>query len=122
MGAIGFVGNNYRAGLSSQETKKLIISELKKNGIKATAREDHYRSFSFSLYFKPEEIMVEDLYDLHHINHYHLYHYESMLTPTAFTKLMLAVRIIDSFNYDNSNSMVDYYDCNFYYRLGIIKK
>ena len=53
------------------------------------------------------------------VNHYHLEHYEGILSGKAIELLKRARRIVDSYNYDNSNAMVDYFDTNFYYDIRI---
>ena len=40
--------------------------------------------------------------------------YADIFTPQFLDKLRLVKSIVDSFNYDNSNSMVDYFDRGFY--------
>lgn len=50
------------------------------------------------------------------LNHYYLDKY-SMYTPEFAAKLHLINRIILSYNYDDSNGMVDYFNTNFYYDI-----
>ena len=50
------------------------------------------------------------------LSQYYLDKY-TMYTPEFAAKLRLINRIILSYNYDDSNSMVDYFDTNFYYDI-----
>lgn len=50
------------------------------------------------------------------LNHYYLDKY-SIYTEAFSAKLRLINQIIKSYNYDDSNSMVDYFDTNFYYSI-----
>lgn len=52
------------------------------------------------------------------INHYHI-DSEDMLTDDGKEIVRVANRVIRAFNYDDSNSMVDYFDTNFYYNLKV---
>lgn len=50
------------------------------------------------------------------LNHFYLEKY-TMYTEAFSTKLRLINQIIKSYNYDDSNSQVDYFDTNFYYTI-----
>ncbi|MBQ5824627.1 MAG: hypothetical protein IIW48_07430 [Clostridia bacterium] len=50
------------------------------------------------------------------LNQYYLSEYK-MFTPEFAAKLQLINRIILSYNYDDSNGMVDYFNTNFYYSI-----
>lgn len=52
------------------------------------------------------------------INHYHI-DKEDMLTDEGKEIVRVANQVIRAFNYDDSNSMVDYFDTNFYYNLKV---
>lgn len=52
------------------------------------------------------------------INHYYIDNIKA-ITPAAREKLHLINRIISAYRYDKSNSMVDYFDTNFYYDIYI---
>lgn len=40
-------------------------------------------------------------------------------TPEFIHKIKLVKRVIDSYRYDDSNAMVDYFDTNFYYNIAV---
>lgn len=52
----------------------------------------------------------------HSVNQYHIDSYTEY-TPEFIAKINAVNAIIRNYNYDNSNSMVDYFDTNFYYDL-----
>ncbi len=52
------------------------------------------------------------------LNQYHIQDYKAF-TKTTLDKLDLLNKIILSYNHDDSNSMVDYFDTNFYYNIDI---
>ena len=52
------------------------------------------------------------------INQYHI-DKEDMLTEDGKKIVEVANQVIKAFNYDDSNSMVDYFDTNFYYSLKV---
>lgn len=52
------------------------------------------------------------------INHYHI-DKEDMLTEDGKEIVRVANQVIKAFNYDDSNSQVDYFDTNFYYNLKV---
>lgn len=54
----------------------------------------------------------------HGINHYHVDKYTEY-TPAFLAKINAVNEIIKNYNYDDSNSMVDYFDTNFYYDLSV---
>lgn len=47
------------------------------------------------------------------INQYHVKKYADVFSEGFLNKLAFVKKIVDSFNYDNSNSMVDYFDRGF---------
>lgn len=57
----------------------------------------------------------------HNINQYHIAKYTEY-TPDFLRKLERVAEIIGNYRYDNSNSMVDYFDTNFYYKLTVVIK
>ena len=52
------------------------------------------------------------------INQYHI-DKEHMLTDDGKKIIEVANQVVRAFNYDDSNSMVDYFDTNFYYNLKV---
>lgn len=50
------------------------------------------------------------------INHYHLDNYTTF-NPALMQKIQNVIDCVNSYRYDDSNSMVDYFDTNFYYDI-----
>lgn len=83
------------------------------------------------------ELSILDTYEYYtkgcDLNEYHFYgddsdvyygrSYADIFTPAFLDKLRLMKKIVDSYNYDDSNSMVDYFNRGFYehYRLNPLK-
>lgn len=122
MGSVGYKGCNYHLwDYSVKELKRLLIQEFKKNGIKATIRNNrggwHY-SLTITFTAKPTDFL--EPYDgyPYQLNHYWLDR-EKRFTQEFKNKMILANDIIRSFNRDNSNAMVDYFDVGFYYHMQV---
>lgn len=153
MGAIGYKGSNSHLRIHGTELKNLILNELKKNGIKASARQSrggYTDSFTFTFKFPKEWLLSDEelkkdisknewkyrkyledwgytkeqtfnclkVEDEFQVNHYYIYD-DIRLKEKALKTLAVADGIISSFNYDNSNIMVDYFDVGFYYSLRV---
>ena len=56
--------------------------------------------------------------DKFRLNHFHIEN-DLRITKEAKEKYIFIQNVISSFNYDKSNSMVDYFDTNFYYDIDI---
>ena len=76
--------------LPEEEKKRLLIESI----------EENYRS--------------RTEYGLHLQYHDPEKYYEDLFSPTFIKKLKLIKQIVDSFNYNDTNSMVDYFDRGFY--------
>lgn len=81
----------------------MMSEEEQKNAEEATARQE--------IKYNYEREDVE-------INHYHISD-EPMLNDAGRDLVKVANTVILAFNYDDSNSMVDYFDTNFYYDIKI---
>lgn len=54
----------------------------------------------------------------HNINQYHIDKYTEY-KPVFLDKIKAVAQIIANYRYDDSNSMVDYFDANFYYNISV---
>lgn len=120
MGSVGYKGENYHLwNYSEKELKRLLLQEFKKNGIKASIRRNrggwHY-SLTITITAEPSDFI--EPYDgcPYALNQYYLER-EDRFTDAFMEKIVLANDIIRSFNRDNSNAMVDYFDVGFYYSI-----
>lgn len=122
-------GANSNKHLYGSDLSRAIRNDLKAHGIYGvTVRcghggwTDHITAtitcspndFTDFISFTGEHYSWNDTYD---INHYHLEMYESDLTPTLMQKINHVVDCIESYRYDDSNSMVDYFNTNMYFSV-----
>lgn len=146
-----FVGSNYIDGASTKEIAKLIRTELKKQfpkckfsvtktiiKINCTLMQAPFEAV------KPVDIKaVDEIFHLEnpynetreaisnrwdddykkqktHFNQYYIKE-NKFLTDEAKQVMQKAVEIIDSYNFDDSDSMTDYFHCNFYSEVDLGK-
>lgn len=127
MGNPGYEGCNYHLwNYSGTELKKLLLQEYKKNGIKASIRKSRGGwTTSLAITVKADKSDFIDYesnewemkYGGVQVNHYR--DYDERFTADFNRKLNLLYQITSSFNYDNSNGMVDYFDVGFYYSVNV---
>lgn len=118
---------------SSEEFKEIIKEKVKhfkiswiwmeKDGQPCEVFKDEYYNLNEEEAQKAQELTAEEYYKFTYnydveVNHYHIDD-EIMLNEEGRNLVKVANRVIKSFNYDDSNSMVDYFDTNFYYTLKI---
>ena len=113
------------------EYKQTIIDDVRRDRYTWIRTEDGkdifheaYRSMTEDEKRKVEQATAEQYAvwnydrDTTDINHYHI-DKENMLTDDGKKIVEVANQVIRAFNYDDSNSMVDYFDTNFYYDLKV---
>ena len=132
MGATRWDGNNSHKYLGDAELAAAIREDLKeymgmpKSHIKVS-KESYSMGRHIYVTLKLDynkHVLNENerLYDYKgelQVNHYYLEKLEGLLSGEAIGLLKRARRIVDSYNYDDSNSMVDYFNTNFYYDIRI---
>lgn len=116
-----------------EEFKQIVIENVKRdryNWIKADDEDikgtfhEAYWSMTEDEKRKAEQATAEQQAiwnydrDTVDINHYHI-DKEDMLTEDGKEIVRVANQVIRAFNYDDSNSQVDYFDTNFYYDLKV---
>jgi len=117
-------GQNYNPRLTTKEIAGLIRKQLKKEfpECKFSVR---YKSFSggseinvslMAAKFKVFNIGTGYL----QVNHYWL-DKQKELTPEAVKVLKRVTKIVNSYNYDDSDPQIDYFNTNFYFMLEIGK-
>ncbi len=115
MGSTGYKGCNYHLWNTEEELKGLLLQEFKKNGIKASVRRNRGGwSYSLTITLTATQNDLTEEYRGYPISTNHYRDYDSRFTEEFNKKLNLAYRIVNSFNRDGSNSMVDYFDVGFY--------
>jgi hypothetical protein len=121
----GYQGSNYSHSLSTKEIAKIIRENLKKTNCKFSVTFESFAggsSINVALMEAPFEAFVKDVETkgYEQLNQYYL-EKEKKLTPEAKEVMLKAYNISKSFNYDDSDSMIDYFDTNFYLHLEIGK-
>lgn len=113
------------------EFKQIVIENVKRhrynwiqNGDGKDVFHDTYWSMTEDEKRKAEQATAEQQAiwnydrDTTNINHYHI-DKEDVLNDDGKEIVRAANQVIRAFNYDDSNSMVDYFDTNFYYNLNV---
>lgn len=114
-----------------EEFKQIVIENIKRqrynwiqNGDGKDVFHEAYWSMTEDEKRKAEQATAEQQAiwnydrDTTDINHYHI-DKEDMLTDDGKKIVRVANQVIRAFNYDDSNSMVDYFDTNFYYEIKV---
>ena len=114
-----------------EEFKQIVVENIKhqrynwiQNGDGKEVFHDTYWSMTEDEKRKAEQATAEQQAiwnydrDTVDINHYHI-DKEDMLTEDGKEIVRVANQVIKAFNYDDSNSQVDYFDTNFYYDLKV---
>lgn len=116
-------GSRYDMNLSRSEICKKIkeYAEERFPTCKFSVNKDGYRAVNISLMQGDFEAYAEDNTDKYRqYNHYH-YEINNHLTPRCNEVLRLVSEYAQSFNYDNSDIMTDYFDVNFYLSVQVGK-
>ncbi len=114
----GWVGVNYDRNLTTKDIAKIIRSQLKRefprckfsvtsevSSITVRLMKANFQVFKENSRYKKRGYKE--------VNHYTIENDED-LTETAKSVLQRVVRFVNSYNYDRSDVMVDYFDVNFY--------
>lgn len=121
----GWAGENYRRGRSTKEIAEIIRTYLKEiySDCKWSVR---YESFSggsvihVSLMEAPYQVCVDENQGHFEINQ-HWFDREERLVPKAKVMFADVLRLIKSYHFDDSDGMIDYFNTNFYFYLGVGK-
>lgn len=118
----GWCGSNYNSSLTTTDIAKIIRTGLKQMYplCKFSVRTSHSDSISVYLMeanFNPFACEPKGYYQ---INQYHIEKDENLSEQAK--QLFVDVNcLIQSYNYDDSDAYIDYFDTNFYYHLEIGK-
>lgn len=121
----GWAGENYRCGRSTKEIAEIIRTYLKEiySDCKWSVR---YESFSGGsaihvyLMEAPYQVCVDENQGHFEISKYRLDR-EERLVPKAKAMFADVLRLIKSYHFDDSDGMIDYFNTNFYFHLGVGK-
>lgn len=121
----GWQGKKYDPQMSIKEIAENIRKELKEKfpQCKFSVRKEEFSngcSITVSLMAAPFDPFSDEhdkKHGYHQVNHFHI----DYLPKEACTVLSEVVDIVNSYNYDDSEAMFDYFDKNFYFHLEIGK-
>ncbi len=119
----GFVGKNYDSNLSDKDITAKIREYLKKEfpECKFSVTQDRGTftgSINISLMEAPEGVLIDG--DYAQINYYCIQE-SKQLTDYGKKLLKNVISFVQSYNYDNSDIMSDYFDTGFYLKLSVGK-
>lgn len=105
------VGSNYKRGMSNKEIAATVKKELSRRfpGTKWSATTGGYNSISLYLKSSP----------YHNEKHYENRREWAEKSPEIAAIIEYAEKLLDSYNYNDSDSMTDYFDVNFYDSVGV---
>lgn len=120
----GWKGENYKSGRSTTEISKILREYVKRvyPDHKFSITTHSYSggsSINVSLMSAPYEALLNGKKE-QGLNQYYLAENKE-LSPKALEVMLDVNRLIKSYRYDDSDSMIDYFSTNFYYDLAIGK-
>jgi len=132
----GVQGSNYNSKLSLKDIAKLIRGQLKKEfpTCKFSVVTEYYSmgcSLHVSLMESPFKVSKDENFNGHlQLNEYQFINESEVerqinngykITPQLFYIMNKVVYIINSYNYNDSDPQIDYFDTNFYLHLNVGK-
>lgn len=120
----GWKGENYKSGRSTTEISKILREYVKRvyPDHKFSITTQHFSggsSINISLMSAPYEALLNGEKE-QGLNQYYLEENKE-LSPKAREVMLDVNRLINSYRYNDSDSMIDYFSTNFYYDLSIGK-
>lgn len=124
----GWKGENYNINLTTKDIAKLIREYIKiqYSNYKFSIQVD-YNSINIALMEAPKNVFIDgnlSSYENDHlyiqVNHYYIEN-NNKLTEECKQILIDIVTLVQSYNYDDSDSMIDYFNTNFYIHLAVGK-
>lgn len=116
-----FTGDRYDPSLHIKDITKIMRDYVKYvyPTYKFSIRMEHYSSIEISLVEAPQNIFVEGVQEKYYqVNQYYIDddHRLNALGKAVFKDIR---DMLSSYNYDDSDSMSDYFNTNFYYGLNV---
>ncbi len=118
-------GKNYKAGRTTKEIAEIIRTYLKEvySDCKWSVRYSSASmctSISVALMEAPYQVFVDENKTHIDLNQYYMDR-EERLVPEAKAMMTDVVELINSYRYDDSDGMIDYFDTNFYFDVSVGK-
>lgn len=129
-------GQSVTATIKASESDFLPFEEVKGDYLEETFKSywftmpdgtekhrDSFESFNSEEFLTAQEITAKKIYEADHkdgarVNHYYVDNYYCF-TASFRSRINLLLSLLHTYNYDDSNGMVDYFDTNFYYDIEI---
>ena len=127
MGATKWIGSNARKGLYGAELSKAIRDDLKAHGVKGVTIRSNRSGWSDNI-TATITIDKDDILDPSQVsygwnNNITVYHandkYKGVFSDRVIEKIRLVDTCLSSYVYDDSNAMVDYFNCSMYYHIDL---
>ena len=121
----GWAGKNYKCGRSTKEITEIIRSYLKEaySDCKWSVRYSSYSGGStiyVALMEAPYNVFVDGVEKHADVNEYH-FDRDDKYVSKAHTMIQNVIDFINSYRYDDSDGMIDYFSTNFYYDVSVGK-
>lgn len=121
----GWAGKNYKCGRSTKEITEIIRSYLKEaySDCKWSVRYSSYSggsSIHVALMEAPYNVFVDGVEKHAAVNQYH-FDMDDRYVPKAHAMIQDVIDFINSYRYDDSDGMIDYFSTNFYYDVSVGK-
>lgn len=121
----GWAGKNYKSGRTTKEVAEIIRTYLKEaySDCKWSVRcssASMCTHVSVALMEAPYQVFVDETKTHIDLNEYYM-DKETRLVPEAKAMMTDVVELINSYRYDDSDGMIDYFDTNFYYDVSVGK-
>jgi len=121
----GWAGEKYDDALTIKEIAKLVRAELRARfpDCKFSVKTEYFSMGSaihVSLMAAPFRALADEAKTHTQVSN-HGINEDARLTTDAKTVMVKVGKIVNGYNYDDSDSMVDYFDTNFYFHLNIGK-
>lgn len=117
----GWKGENYDSDLKTKEIAKIIKKKFNKKGFKWSVTSD-YNSIDVILLKAPFDVLVDEV-DYNNVNPFYIEDDEK-LTDKGKELVQEVVDFANSYNYDDSDPQIDYFDTKFYldFNVGTYKR
>lgn len=118
----GWQGSNYNGNITTKEIANIMREYVKDvyNDYRFSIRLIDYNHIYIGMSEAPEQVFSnpDDERGEMQINHYYIER-DERLTASAREIMKDICQVLQSYNYDDSDSMIDYFDTNFYISLSI---
>lgn len=121
----GWAGKDYKCGRSTKEIAEIIRTYLKEvySDCKWSVRYSSYSggsSIHVTLMEAPYDVFVDGVEKHADVNEYH-FDRDDKYVPKAHAMIQDVIDFINSYRYDDSDGMIDYFSTNFYYYVSVGK-